>query len=982
MTTGSLARFLLALCAISCAAPMSAQDSQKPSTVAPQANRSDTLDRAYALNEEGFQLHQAGDAASALPLIAEALRLRREALGERHTDTLASLHNYTSVLNSLGRANEAEPILVDALRIRREVLGDRHPDTLSSLNNYAFLLEDLGRFDEAEPLYAEVLRIRREVLGDRHPDTLASRMNYAGVARNLGRFIEAERLYAEALRLTREVLGERHPYTLTSLNNYAVLIRELGRTDEAVRLFGEALLLSQEVLGERHPDTLVSLSNYAGLLDSLGLFNEAERLYAQTLILRREVHGGLHPNTLTSLGDYAGVLRSLGRNDEAALLYAEAVRLSRAVLGERHPNTLTNLDNYAITLSMLGRANEAEPLYAEVLQQRREVLGERHPTTLFSIRRFADVLLDLGQEERALPLAREFAAAARMRAIELSEGGVRGTTQRDRELTNRQSIEVLLTDVLWANRGTQADHAQLQAEAFTALQLASAGSTSRAVAEAAASRFTSGLGLQALVQERQGLAREWVSIEAALIKNQAGRVDTSATRASLQDQLNQVDTRIGEIDRRLADEAPQYFAILNQQAVDLQQVRQTLGEDEAALLLVPTPYGTHIMALTRDAISWARATPNESDVEEAVARFRTGLEIQAGSANLPQFDFDQAYDLYTQLIAPVELTLQGASRVYVIADGALSRLPLGTLIASAPPEDADANYDEDLREADWLADRYALVQLPSLQSLVYIRAFGVEDPDGDGVGFTGFGAPVLRGESRLRGARSATLAPVDAARLISDLRSSSGAPLMEPTALRQLASLPGTRQELEQVRTALGVSDSALYLGAQMTEAAIRSADLSRTQILHLATHGLTSEESGALAEPGLVFTPPDAAQEEDDGYLAASEVVGLNLTAADWVILSACNTASPSGRAGETGLSGLAQAFFYAGAQSLLVSHWPVFDDIAPRLTVDVLSRSQNGQPRAEALQAAMRTIRDDPALDAAHPAVWAPFILVGEGR
>ena len=110
--------------------------------------------------------------------------------------------------------------------------------------------------------------------------------------------------------------------------------------------------------------------------------------------------------------------------------------------------------------------------------------------------------------------------------------------------------------------------------------------------------------------------------------------------------------------------------------------------------------------------------------------------------------------------------------------------------------------------------------------------------------------------------------------------------------------------------------------------------------------------------------------------------MVGLDLTRAQWVILSACNTTSPSGKPGETGLSGLAQAFFYAGAESLLVSHWPVFDDIAPLLTVETLKRAHAGQPRAKALQAAMRDIRNKPELDADHPAVWGPLTLVGEGQ
>ncbi len=76
-------------------------------------------------------------------------------------------------------------------------------------------------------------------------------------------------------------------------------------------------------------------------------------------------------------------------------------------------------------------------------------------------------------------------------------------------------------------------------------------------------------------------------------------------------------------------------------------------------------------------------------------------------------------------------------------------------------------------------------------------------------------------------------------------------------------------------------------------------------------------------AEPGLLLTPPATATEEDDGYLTASEIAGLKLDA-DWVILSACNTAA-GGAQGAEALSGLARAFIYAQARALLVSHWEV---------------------------------------------------------
>src|SRR5690606_37924501 len=126
-----------------------------------------------------------------------------------------------------------------------------------------------------------------------------------------------------------------------------------------------------------------------------------------------------------------------------------------------------------------------------------------------------------------------------------------------------------------------------------------------------------------------------------------------------------------------------------------------------------------------------------------------------------------------------------------------------------------------------------------------------------------------------------------------------------------------------------------------------------------------------------------DAASVADDGLLTASEIAELRLSA-DWVILSACNTAGGDGRPDAEGLSGLARAFLYAGARSILVSHWPVRDDAAARLTTGTLAAiaKDTGIGRSQALRQAMLTLMEDgndPSL--AHPSAWAPFMIVGEG-
>jgi CHAT domain len=186
-----------------------------------------------------------------------------------------------------------------------------------------------------------------------------------------------------------------------------------------------------------------------------------------------------------------------------------------------------------------------------------------------------------------------------------------------------------------------------------------------------------------------------------------------------------------------------------------------------------------------------------------------------------------------------------------------------------------------------------------------------------------------------------------------------------------------------------------VWLGERATErnlkALSREGKLARYKVLHFATHGLLAGESEAIlkakAEPALILTPPDdgktaAELEEDDGLLTASEVAQLELDA-DWIVLSACNTAAGDKGDAEA-LSGPARAFFYTKARALLVSHWYVNSDAAVKLTTRAFAElSANPQiGRAEALRRSMAELITKGAPHEAHPANWAPFVLVVKGR
>jgi CHAT domain-containing protein len=201
-----------------------------------------------------------------------------------------------------------------------------------------------------------------------------------------------------------------------------------------------------------------------------------------------------------------------------------------------------------------------------------------------------------------------------------------------------------------------------------------------------------------------------------------------------------------------------------------------------------------------------------------------------------------------------------------------------------------------------------------------------------------------------------------------------------------IPALPETRDELIAIADALGADRQRdLRLGAAATKASVlqanASGELAKKRVLVFATHGLMARDLPNLGQPALAL-----AASGDDGsdplgaLLMLDEVLGLKLNA-DWVVLSACNTAASDGKA-EEALSGLARGFFYAGSRSLLVTHWAVESQSAKRLTTatfDYYTRHPDAG-KAESLRQAMLGVMREPAYT--HPAYWAPYALVGDGR
>ena len=209
--------------------------------------------------------------------------------------------------------------------------------------------------------------------------------------------------------------------------------------------------------------------------------------------------------------------------------------------------------------------------------------------------------------------------------------------------------------------------------------------------------------------------------------------------------------------------------------------------------------------------------------------------------------------------------------------------------------------------------------------------------------------------------------------------------------LRAQLPLPETAKELCDVARNLGIPDSeidtAIRLGERATEAQIKglssSGQLASYRILHFATHGALSGEIAGSKEPGLILSPPRQATDADDGYLTASEIAQLKIDA-DWVILSACNTAGWQ-QLGEPHVVGIGPRILlrrYTRDPGVALGRRLRCDCQADHRRLRQTQGRSEIEPAPKPVRLAMADLIATGTANEAHPTYWAPFVMVGEGR
>lgn len=923
---------------------------------------------ANSLHNLAEHYHAQGRYSIAEPLYKRSLAIRERDLGVEHPDVVATLNSLALLYKNQGRYGDAVPFLERTLTFREKSLGPEHFLVAESLNNLAVLYRSLGRYAEAESLYKRSLAIIEKSRGSESIDVSVSLHNLAGFYRYQGRMVEAEPLYKRSLVIMEKAYGYEHPLVTKSLNGLAMLYVIQGRYTEAEPLFKRSLAILEKSFGLEHPSFALTLGGLASLYESQDRHEEAETLYKRSLDIREKALGPEHPDVAASLSNLGLHYIKHGRFAEAEPLLKRCLGIDEKTHGPEHPDFANSLEVLAGLYEQQGRYAEAEQLFMRSLKIMEKTLGPEHRAVANTLFNIATLYNNQDHHFKALPYYRRsikiFTNSFNLKE-EPASGGVRAL-QRSRSWRFEDFIAVLMS--AGSNAGTPD---AIAAESFEVAQWARANNTAEQVAKMAARHAAGSDALAKVARERQDLLANLQKLEADLIAEVSKPADQRSAERDLDLRQSEADAKnqLHALDERIARKFPRYGELTQPKPLTIAEAQKLLASDEALLLWLVGEKESYLWAVRRERATFHKIALPRDELDAALRLLRQHLDLGASSdpARLlaKPFDAASAHDLYLKLLSPADGLLKGVKHLILVPDGPLQSLPPAVLVTEAPKTPVDH------RDAAWLVKKYALTVLPSANSLRALRAFAGRVPGKDPL--IGFGNPVLEGsgetaETKSRGRRVP-------AGLVS-----RGA-VADPKEVRKMDPLPNTADELKRIAASLNAPAGALHLGAHATEARVKQIDLSHARVLAFATHGLMAEEFQGLAEPALVLTPPAEASAQDDGLLTASEISQLRLNA-DWVVLSACNTAASDGKPGAEGLSGLARAFFYAGARTLMVSHWAVETNSSAALTTGAFAQSSKGLRKAEALRQSMLALmgrKDFPHAD--HPALWAPFVIVGEG-
>ena len=833
---------------------------------------------------------------------------------------------------------------------------------------YGEALRTMGHAQETAGLSADAVDSMLQALSvfEKNPDGRLSQhlvMDDLGrILHSQGKFDLAEQFYARATE----------SYNEASKNGGELL----SEADQAINLSNRALLS----LDKEEPDIAIEKLDQARFLHEKARQSGGEFKWNDETFLAKILH-------LSALAKIELDQRSTALDD-----LNQAIKIIEQFFPKMHPQKAVALANIADALLVLDEKQRPRELLNKAVEINRMMLAPNIPSRIDVEFKLALLNLLERKTQQADELL-EAITAARM-----------SPAYRDKLSGAAIEYEVHAWNALSSGEPQGIE------TAFKSLQWTQMASAAAALSGAQKRLSASDPNLSGLIRQQQDLTDiHRLNTNRLQISLASEGIDNNQV-LELRKRISETEKTLDIVDHKLAENGFDKLGFANINPVTIKAIQSMLDDNEALVtFLLPsiktelfsssTQSSNRVIAITRHTVKVGIVREkSRNNLLKRIVDFRCAMAVaDLGCATIGKqatrgsfsiggdendsansFPLDIAHALYQDLFGDIEDVVLTKENLIIIPPPDLLSLPFQALVTKDMP-------NTPLRDAAWMVRRHAISVVPSITSFAGQRTRNRSDRKKT-KSFLGVGDPII-GNSNTTAINCANVevANLRAAPASQTLLNDANALIADVGLVAALPRLADTACELQSVKQAIGGDDAKILLGENATESEIKSLadrnELKDYRIIAFATHGLIAGEVGAV-EPALVLTPPANGSERDDGLLTASEVATLRLDA-DLVILSACNTAAGEDINAE-GLSGLARAFFHAGARSILVTHWSVYSEAAVEITTsmfDVLKEQESLKNSQALRQSILNLLESDEATNfQVHPSYWAAFAIVSD--
>jgi CHAT domain-containing protein/Flp pilus assembly protein TadD len=934
------------------------------------------------LNDLGLAYAQIRDYANSEKLLTKALNLKTEIGSLPDAELFRSVNNLAGVHAEQGHQQQAEQLYkrvisapaeidIDVLWTATKNLSilyesqDRLTEALKVLNDFKAknsddeknntlltyevnlvrgrLMRKSKRYDEATLLLAPVVTDLQHASDKKTSQLYKQGLQETGLLFfEIGFFNKAEKNLLQAFRLVKSEQPTDNVLLTELLNNLASVYERLAIYDKALVYYHESLDLSKQLQGTNSLAYTTILSNIAGIHLKQGDFQKAVNEYTQ-------IRDNLKKIVPESSAVYLTVLNNLGtayrRNNQSA--QATSTLEEAYALLQKHKLTeddlaATVMNNMAVLLTGHGEPEKAITYYEKAYTIKRTIYGENSVLLMDLASNMAVVYWALKKPDLAIPLFQKSMTLA-LRQIKYVFPNLSEDEQVQFYKKLKEDFERFNTVAFEAHRPellVQVFNNQITIKSL----LFFTQQHRRALIDA---KHDSTLSVQ---YEQLRAKREQLGYLYQLSLKALSA--TAIKAAGLEKEIDQLEKSISlKTSETVAEK-------MKEQGAQWPDIQSKIGVDEALVEIIrfrkydlktfKEGNANRVTFGFTDSIYYAALIATKETITNPMpVLLRQGKNMETRFLNYYRNALvfgmrdDNSYPHYWE---PIEAALNTKTKIYFSGDGVYHQLNLNTL---RRPDNA------------YLLQRYDIhyllnpAQFLERQKTTFVSRKAIL-----------FGDPIFdagdTGEAKSRNSDDDTF-----------------------------AALPGTNVEVTRIDEILKSKawSTSVYLKRLANEKNIKN--VQSPDILHIATHGFFSTgkvklsaeaKKDFLFHSGLVLAGANRSLKEDtreiydDGILTAYEVMNLDLSHTDLVVLSACETGLGKIENGE-GVYGLQRSFLQAGARNILISLWKVDDLVTQELMVKFYQYLFQSNSEREALKLAqLDLLKKTP-----DPMRWGGFILVG---